>query len=95
MSFDLWARPAPRDVPEPTSFYDAKWVIAELIGNGLDGSCRTGKAVVGAEAIPYLVGARAGRGRDSDSYKSFTELIDLIRDNPQGVEMWIGDHNDF
>jgi hypothetical protein len=92
MSFDLWARPLPKHRPEPEAFYSLKHAIAQRFLNH-DGSLRTEPFVVTkAEIGPWLEGVRdAGT---NEAREAATRLLELLEENPQGVELWIGDHDD-
>lgn len=94
MSFSMWARPVPKDRPEPESFYALKWAFVER-GRGLfdgDGSLRSGPVVITEDGLgDWLRGVRDGGG---DASEEATRLLRLLEANPQGVEIWIGDSDD-
>lgn len=87
MSTNLYWRPLPKRVPEPQSGYALKWAIARRFG-GFDGSCREGPFTFDGSVIPWLEGVRDAS--DDEASKEAARLIKCIRDNPQGVEVWIG-----
>lgn len=88
MSTNLYRQPLPREVPTPDSGYSLKWAIAKRFGER-DGSCNEGPFTFDESVIPWLEGVRdAGNAEIADEAG---RLIQCIRDNPQGVEVWIGE----
>jgi hypothetical protein len=93
----LFARPAPKEVPAPTYFSAGfKFAIAEsLYRDGHDGSLRRDIMLVKPDKWTYalLDGmlAASGKGEFREDVMKFRHLLD---DNPQGIEIWIGDWND-
>jgi hypothetical protein len=92
MSFSMFARPAPTDRTEPAYFGQLKYRLARKFWDH-DGSLRSDKIRVGAELLDYLRGMRDGAG-NGELADDAQRLIDLIEANPQGVDVWIGDHDD-
>jgi hypothetical protein len=97
MSFSLWARPAPRDIPAPTYFSPQfKFAVAEaFFRDGHDGSMRRDilhvMPTVRNFAILDGMIAASGKGDFHDDAMKFRGMLD---DNAQGIEIWIGDWND-
>lgn len=95
MSFSLWARPAPTSRPDPEHFYQLKWALSER-GLGLlsgDGSLRGEPVLVTKELLgAWLKGVRDGG--TTEIREEAERLLALLDENPQGVELWIGDHDD-
>lgn len=91
MSFSLFARPAPTDAPEPVYLGQLKHKMARRYW-GHDGSLRTGCVRISRDDLSYLEGVRDGA--TGDTKEDADKLISMIRENPQGVDIWIGDHND-
>ncbi len=92
MSFMMWARPRPKVVPDPVGFTQLKYVIRELGLLAHDGSCREGPYVLTPDLIPYFQGVAAAGSRETKTEAA--TMVDMLRANPQGVLMWIGDWND-
>ena len=92
MSFSMHARPAPTDLPDPETFITLKYAIARRWFDH-DGSLRSDYITIRKEQIPFLDGIAAAGAPDVK--KEAEVLIQMIRDNPQGVHVWIGDHDDY
>lgn len=90
MSFGLYYRPVPKEVPPAGDLPVAlKYVIARRFFDH-DGSLR-GRALLDRRMIPYLEGiADANTGEASEGA---AELIKAIREH-DAVELWIGDADD-
>lgn len=90
MSFGLYYRPVPKEIPPATDLPVAlKYVIARRFFDH-DGSVR-GECVLDKRSIPYLEGiADAGRGEASEGA---AELVKAIREH-EAVTLWIGDADD-
>jgi|tagenome__1003787_1003787.scaffolds.fasta_scaffold17768273_2 hypothetical protein len=92
MSFMMHARPAPVNLPEPTTFVSLKYAVASR-WFGHDGSLRGDYITVTKEQLAFLEGIAAAA--PSDVKGEARTLIRLIHDNPQGVHVWIGEHDDY
>lgn len=92
MSFLMYARPAPVSVPEPTTFISLKYAIASR-WFGHDGSLRGDYITVTKEQTDFLYGIAAAA--PADVKEEARTLIQLICDNPQGVQVWIGERDDY
>jgi hypothetical protein len=92
MSFMMHARPAPVNLPEATTFVSLKHAVASR-WFGHDGSLRGDYITVGRGQLDFLHGIAAAAGEDVK--EEAIELIRLINDNPQGVHVWIGEHDDY
>lgn len=91
MSFGLYWRPAPKEVPPAHDLpVDLKYVLARRLW-GHDGTLR-GEAVLTGTIIPYLEGIADARG-NSDAAEGARELIKAIKEHG-AVELWIGDADD-
>lgn len=88
MSFLLYARPEPRELPDPAVFLAIKGPIARVLFDS-DGSM-PGENIVDNKFIPVLTGMKAMAG-GREAKEEIEELILIIKDNPQGVRVWIGD----
>lgn len=91
MSKVLYARPAPTNVPEPEVLYNIKHRLARYLGLG-DGSLRTPvvtlSMTIDPSLMPWLQGLHEGVV-DDDTKKDVRRMMELLADNPQGVEVWI------
>ena len=92
MSFMMHARPAPINQPEPETFLCLKYAVAQR-WFGHDGSLRGDYITVTKEQLDFLHGIAAAAGKDVQD--EAVQLIRMIHDNPQGVQVWIGEHDDF
>jgi hypothetical protein len=92
MSFLMYARPAPINLPEPESFLSLKFAVASR-WFGHDGSLRGDYITVGRKQLDFLHGIAAAASPDVK--EEARTLIRLINENPQGVQVWIGDEDDF
>lgn len=91
MSFNLWARPAPKRKPAASSFYAIKFAMAKRYLTG-DGSLRTEAFLLTRADAAWLEGIRAaGAGDISDEADA---LLKLLSANPQGLFVWIGEEDD-
>jgi hypothetical protein len=91
MSFSLYWRPLPTNVPEPEASDVLKRAFAKRFGEH-DGSCREGPWRLRVADLGWLGGVRDASGNDGAAEAK--RLIACIEANPQGVEVWIGDPDD-
>lgn len=98
MSFSLFARPAPVNVPAPVYFGPSfKFAVAEVFyRDGNDGSLRRDILLIENTSRNYAIldGMIAATGKGNEVHKDAMKLRQMLDDNPQGVEIWIGDWND-
>jgi hypothetical protein len=98
MSFNLYVRPLPVNVPEPESFYDLKHLLAEA-GFFPSSSLRSEPVQIDPKLYPSIKlvfqGAMAVMGKDDDRRTAIKEFEAIMDNNPQGIEMWIGDGDDY
>ncbi len=92
MSFLMHARPAPTELPEPETFLSLKYAVAKR-WFGHDGSLRGDYITVTKEQLDFLHGVAAAGAKDVK--KEAAALIRMINENPQGVQVWIGEPDDF
>lgn len=92
MSFSMYARPAPINLPEPESFLGLKHAVASR-WFGHDGSLRGDYITIGTKQLDFLLGIAAAASKDVK--EEALVLVQMIRENPQGVQVWIGEHDDF
>lgn len=92
MSFSMYARPAPVNLPEPEYLGQLKYKLARRLWDH-DGSLRSEPELVGRELLPYLEGMRDGASGNLS--EDAGKLIDLIEANAQGVLIWVGDSIDY
>lgn len=91
MSTNLYWRPLPKRRPEPKSGYALKWAIARRFGEH-DGSCNEGPFTFTKDEVAWLQGVSdADSTHSREAGKEADRLIKCIQDNPQGVEVWIGE----
>lgn len=88
MSYNLYARPKPKNVPEPTVFIHLKYAIRDYLLYH-DGSLREGPYALGKETIPFLKGIQAAGHHDLKIEAGI--LTEMLEANPQGVYIWVGD----
>lgn len=91
MSFSMYGRPAPVDRPEAVELGQVKRRLSHRLW-GHDGSLRSEPVTIDRSLLPYLEGMRDGA--QGELRRDVELLIALIDANPQGVELWIGDHSD-
>ncbi|MFG2001707.1 hypothetical protein ACGFNU_21405 [Spirillospora sp. NPDC048911] len=86
MSFSMFWRPAPKDIP-PGQWLDddLKYKLGQRLWES--GTSKNGPEQVGAELVPYLEGLADG------GVVGAKELIEAIREHER-VEIWIGDPSD-
>lgn len=93
MSFGLYFRPVPKEVPPAESLSVAlKYKIAPRIW-GHDGTIR-GQVFLTRKDLPYLEGIRAGAGLNSEAGSGADHLIIAIKKH-DAVSVWIGDPDDY
>src|SRR3954464_15084392 len=99
MSFSLWARPAPREIPPPVGFSTTfKYAVAKLLyRDGHDGSIRRDILHVPANKHTFalLDGMIAASAEGNEMHHDAMKFRGMLDDNAQGVEIWIGDWNDY
>jgi hypothetical protein len=92
MSFMMHARPAPTDLPPVETFVSLKYAVAQR-WFGHDGSLRGDYITVHQESLEFLYGIEAAA--PTDVKEEAATLIRMLRENPQGVHVWIGEHDDY
>lgn len=99
MSHTLWVRPMPKELPPPVAFSPAfKNAVADAFyRDGMDGSIPREKMVLKGDqrTLAVLIGMRAGRRDSSDVRKDVATMIEMLNDNPNGVEIWIGEWDKY
>lgn len=95
MSFSLYWKPKP--IPsqgQVFSSYDLKWYFVRRFCDH-DGSLKEGPFEWTKQDTHWLVGLIDGLDDTLTIKRQAQCLLDCIQKNPQGVNIWIGDGNEF
>jgi hypothetical protein len=94
VNFVMYARALPIDLPEAETYYPLKFAIARRYLDH-DGSLMTEPFKFEGDRLKNLVnwleGVRDAGGKDTEIGLEAANMIAMIKENPQGIEVWIGE----